>query len=143
MPIVEDPSWWDAGSWLLANDIGCDESGSGDILLVTLQLGTVQKATKLKTHWKAELQTAGTLFFHSKDFNHFSGGIFKTLTQEQRTRPLAALSGCIRKNLSVGLHEKSPLVCPTQQLITPALSVGRRMRFSDSDVAADNTPLAR
>jgi hypothetical protein len=90
----------------VALDIGFDESGAGDVLLVSLQLGTVQRARKLKTRWKAELEKVGLPFFHSKDFKNFSGGIFKKLTVEQRTKLLEVLTAIVRKRLSIGYTGK-------------------------------------
>lgn len=102
----EFPSWWDEWSWLVALDIGFDESGSGDVLLVSLQLGTVQRARKLKTRWQAELNKVDIPFFHSKDFRNLKGGIFKKLTAEQRARLLGVLTAIMRKRLSIGYTGK-------------------------------------
>jgi hypothetical protein len=70
----DDTSWWDEESVLVAVDLGYDESGAGDILLVSVQVGITEQAKKLKRHWKSRL---GNLeFFHSKDFGNYSHGVF-------------------------------------------------------------------
>jgi hypothetical protein len=87
----------------MAVDLGFDESGSDKIILVSMQVATVQKAKKVHTAWKAELQEAHLDFFHSIDFAKIEGGIFRHLNKKQREALLAKLSQLIRGRYEIGL----------------------------------------
>jgi hypothetical protein len=90
----DDPSWWDDGDWLMAIDLGYDESGSGDTLLVSVQLGVTEQAKKLKRKWRAKLRAADVEYFHANEFDNFS-------------RCVISLASSISTCLS-GLPRKSP-----------------------------------
>jgi hypothetical protein len=97
-----DPSWWDDRNLLMAVDIGYDEGGEGrKPLLVSMQLATVVRAKKLKKHWRLKLGQVP--FFHAKDFNNFSGGVFQGLTPNQRSGLLAKPVTLIHRHVSIGL----------------------------------------
>lgn len=49
----------------MAFDLGYDEGGAGDTLLVSVQIALTEQARKLKRQWKAAL--GDVEFFHSKD----------------------------------------------------------------------------
>ncbi len=73
----DDPSWWDEDSYLMAIDLGYDEGGSGDTLLVSAQVGITDQAKKFKKEWKRRLVDANDLpYFHSVDFDNYTGGVF-------------------------------------------------------------------
>jgi hypothetical protein len=83
-----------------AFDLAYDESGSGNILLVSLQLSTVYRAKKLKQYWLKQLRNIP--FFHSKDFNNYSKGVFAGLDRPQRKALLAQLGTLIQRHLIAG-----------------------------------------
>lgn len=87
----------------MAVDLGYDESGDEKIILVSMQLATVQKARKLKNAWNHELKEADLNFFHSIDFHKIHGGIFRHLNKEQREALLEKLSRLIRQRCEIGL----------------------------------------
>jgi len=90
----------------MAVDLGFDESGSGDTLLVSVQVGITEQAKKLKKHWNRRL---GTLeYFHSKDFNNYTSGIFTKagLTRPQRHTLLKDLAQIIRNRLFLGITSR-------------------------------------
>ena len=66
----------------MAVDMGFDESGSHDILLVSVQVGVVQRAKKLKTAWKTILRENCVPYFHSVDYDNFDKGVFRHLDRE-------------------------------------------------------------
>jgi hypothetical protein len=84
----------------MAIDLGYDEGGSGDDLLVSVQVGITQQARKLKRRWKARLPE-GLLYFHSKDFGNFSGGVFTKagLDEAARTVLLKDLASVIHSHM--------------------------------------------
>jgi len=84
-------------------DLGYDESGSGDTLLVSVQLGISDQAKKLKRKWRARLRAAGVDYFHSKEFANFRHGVFNGLDRSQRRELLHDLSKVIRQHLSIGI----------------------------------------
>jgi hypothetical protein len=104
-PDQDDPSWWDEDSFLMAIDLGYDESGSCSTLLVSVQLGVYEQAKKLKRQWKSRLCDAGVKYFHSKEFN-FSHGVFAGLNRTQRESLLRDLSKLIHRHLSIGMTAK-------------------------------------
>jgi len=87
----------------MAVDLGYDESGNDKIVIVSMQLATVQKAKKLKTSWREHLKKANLEFFHSIDFGKIDGGIFRTMNREERGILLAKLSQIIRTRAEIGL----------------------------------------
>lgn len=102
----DDPSWWDDGDLLMAIDLGYDESGSGDTLLVSMQLGVTEQAKKLKRKWRARLRAAGVEYFHAKEFDNFSHGVFSGLGRNERGELLRDLSKVIYQHLSIGITAK-------------------------------------
>jgi hypothetical protein len=102
----DDPSWWDEDHILMALQLGYDESGHGDTLLVSVQVGIVEPAKRLKRQWRNRL---GPLpFFHSVDFGNATKGIFSDagFDPEDRRELLKDLSGLIHRCLSVGMTAK-------------------------------------
>jgi hypothetical protein len=102
----DDPSWWDDEDWLMAIDLGYDESGSEDTLLVSMQLGVTEQAKRLKRKWKARLRDAGVEFFHAKEFGNFSHGVFSGMGRNERRELLRDLSKVICQHLSIGITAK-------------------------------------
>lgn len=101
-----DPSWWNEEDWLMAFDLGYDEGGSGDTLLVSVQVGIVEQARRFKRHWKKRL--GDLAYFHSKDFRNFSGGVFTKagLDRQEREDLLADLARLVHQHLTVGITTK-------------------------------------
>jgi hypothetical protein len=96
--VDSDPSWWDKDSCLVAIDLGYDEGGSGDKLLVSVQIGITEQAKKLKRKWKLP---GGLPYFHSKDFGVYNGGVFTKagLGRKARERLVGQLGTAIRQHL--------------------------------------------
>jgi hypothetical protein len=90
----------------MAVDLGYDEGGNGDVLLVSVQVGVTQKARKLKTAWKSDLRKAKIPFFHSVDYTNLDAGIFRGMKRQERQELLASLSGHVRKRLLFGMTAK-------------------------------------
>jgi hypothetical protein len=86
--------------------MGFDESGRGDTLLVSAQIGVVQTARKMDTKWKAELRKQHIPFFHSVDYDNVTGGVFKGLTREERRKLLDYLTFHLRKRMFFGMTAK-------------------------------------
>jgi hypothetical protein len=98
----DDPSWWDEDSYLMAIDLGYDEGGSGDTLLVSAQVGITEQAKKLKKEWKRRLWDANDMpYFHSVDFDNYTGGAFtkSSLDRDERSELLGDLCGLIHDRL--------------------------------------------
>ena len=93
----------------MAVDMGFDESGNKDVLLVSAQLGVVQKARVMKTKWKAALRETRVPFFHSVDYDNITKGVFSKLSREERKELLELLAGHLRKRMFVGLTVKVTL----------------------------------
>lgn len=90
----------------MAFDLGYDEGGADDTLLVSVQVALTEQARKLKRQWKAAL---GPLpFFHSKDLWNFSHGIFTDagLDRPQREQLLKDLRKIIHRHLALGVTAK-------------------------------------
>jgi hypothetical protein len=100
----DDPSWWDEDSLLMAIDLGCDEGGSGDNLLVSVQLGVTLEARKMKNAWRSRLPKS-LPYFHSVDFGDQTTGIFSKagLDKSARQDLLDDLCGFIHTRLIAGL----------------------------------------
>lgn len=90
----------------MAVDLGYDEGGCGDTLLVSLQMGVTQKAKKFKKSWKADLLESGIPFFHSVDYDNFDDGIFRGMSHDTRKLLLASLTGHLRKRMLFGMTAK-------------------------------------
>lgn len=105
--LVEDdyPSWWREEEILMAVSIGFDESGSGDTLLMSAQIGVCQKARKMNTKWKARLKQAHIPFFHSVDYEK-SGGVFRGLSRDDRRELLRDLAVHLRTRMFFGMTAK-------------------------------------
>jgi hypothetical protein len=99
----DDPSWWDEEACLMAFDLGIDDGGAGDTLLVSMQLGIIEQARKLKRCWKRELKDKNVKFFHSVDFDNISKGVFAGLSRTDRLELLDNLSGLIHRHLATGV----------------------------------------
>lgn len=84
----------------MAIDLGFDEGGSGDKLLVSVQIGIAEQARKLNRKWKARLPEK-LPYFHSKDFGVYNGGIFTKagLDRPARTLLLKDLASLIHRHL--------------------------------------------
>lgn len=61
-------------------DLGYDEGGACDILLVSLQFGQTSELQILREKWEARLGTIK--YFHSKDYDNFSHGVFVGLSPD-------------------------------------------------------------
>jgi hypothetical protein len=101
-----DPSWWDDEHWLMAVDLGYDEGGADDILLISVQMAITEQAKTLKRQWKAAL--GNVEYFHSKDLWNFSSGVFTDarLNRRQREDLLKDLRKIIHRHLALGLTAK-------------------------------------
>lgn len=101
-----DPSWWDDEAFLMAVDLGYDEGGANDTLLVSVQIATTEQAKKLKRHWKAAL--GNVEYFHSKDLWNFTSGVFSLagLERKQREELLKRLRKIIHRHLALGVTAK-------------------------------------
>jgi hypothetical protein len=102
----DDPSWWSDEDWLMAIDLGYDESGSGDTLLVSMQLAITEQAKKLKRQWKKRLKESGVDYFHSVEFDNMSHGVFAGLTRIERGELLHDLSRLIHQHVTIGITAK-------------------------------------
>jgi hypothetical protein len=100
------PSWWHDEDWLMAVDLGYDESGADDTLLVSAQMAVTEQAKKLKRQWKSAL--GNVEYFHSKDLWNFTSGVFTAagLDRKQREQLLKALGKIIHRHLSLGITAK-------------------------------------
>jgi hypothetical protein len=96
----DDPSWWNDEDWLMAFDLAFDEGGNGSDLLVSMQLGTVERARKLRKRWSPKLR--GLPYFHSCEFDNISSGIFKGRSKEQREKIMNDLCVLIHRHLTLG-----------------------------------------
>jgi hypothetical protein len=87
----------------MAIDMGYDEGGSGDTLLVSCQISITEQAKKLKRKWKSRLENLK--YFHSKDFDNYSQGVFSKagLGREQRQELLKDLSDLIHCHVIAGV----------------------------------------
>jgi hypothetical protein len=90
----------------VAIDLGFDESGSDDTLLVSVQVGITEQAKKFTKHWKRRL--GNLAYFHSKDFNNYSSGVFTKagLTRADRHKLLKDLARLIRSRLFLGITSR-------------------------------------
>ncbi len=90
----------------MALSIGYDEGGSGDILLVSVQVGITEQAKKLKQKWKQRLN--GVPYFHSIDLWNFQSGVFTDsgLGRAERSALLSNLADLIHDRLIIGLTAK-------------------------------------
>jgi hypothetical protein len=88
----------------MAVDLGYDEGGSGDTLLVSLQLGIHEQVKKLKRRWKSSLGD-DLPFFHSKDYGNYRSGVFTKaeLSRQDRQELLTELVALIHRYLVVGV----------------------------------------
>jgi len=90
----------------MAFDLGYDESGAGDTLLISMQVSLVEQAKKFKRQWKNRLSDEELEFFHSKDFGNFSSGIFRQLSKRERADLLNDLGKLVSRHLYVGITAK-------------------------------------
>ena len=91
----------------MAIELGYDEGGDGrDKLLVSVQVAVTEPAKRFKRQWRAALKEANNLaFFHAKDFNNYTGGVFTKagLSRERRTQLLKELCGLMHTYLLFGV----------------------------------------
>ena len=87
-------------------DLGYDESGEGDVLLVSMQVGLNKKNKRMKKLWRKELKKVGIPYFHSRDFDNYTGGVFRDLDRQRRERVLDSLAQLTRLRLETGLTTK-------------------------------------
>lgn len=89
----------------MAVDLGYDESGEvgGDILVVSMQIGLTEKIRRLNKLWKKELAKANVPFFHSKDYDNHTGGIFRNLPRRRRKLLLERLAQLARLRFDIGI----------------------------------------
>lgn len=88
----------------MAVDLGYDESGEGDgdILVVSMQLGLTERVWRMNKLWKKELAKANVPFFHSKDYDNYTGGIFRDLPKRRRKPSGVTFDPAIRGHLKSG-----------------------------------------
>jgi hypothetical protein len=94
---------------LIAVDLGYDEGGAGDTLIVAVQIGIIEQSKKLKRQWKARLAAANDLkFFHSVDFGNYTGGVFTKagLNRKERHELLKDLAKLIHCHLIAGISAR-------------------------------------
>lgn len=87
----------------MAVDLGFDESGEGDVLLVSMQIGSAKKNKRMKKLWQKELGKARVPYFHSRDFNNYAGGVFRDLSRQKRQQLLDSLAQLTRLRLETGV----------------------------------------
>ena len=89
----------------MAFDLGYDESGSGDILIVSVQVAITEQARKLKRQWKSRLGLANLKHFHAKDFGNYTGGVFTKagLNQAARHELVNDLAKLIHRHVLAGI----------------------------------------
>lgn len=87
----------------MAIDLGCDESGSGDRLLVSAQVGIYEQAKKLKKEWRKCLGSIE--YFHGVDFDNHSHGVFSRagLKRPERQKLVKDLAGIVHDRLLCGI----------------------------------------
>jgi len=90
----------------MAVDLGYDEGGAGDTLLVSTQIAITEQARKLKRHWKSALGEVE--YFHSKDLENFTHGVFTKagLDATERQQLLKKLGKIIHRHLTLGITAK-------------------------------------
>jgi hypothetical protein len=88
----------------MAIDLGLDEGGSGDNLIVSVQVGVTHQARRLKQLWRQRLPKE-LPYFHSKDFGNYAGGVFTKagLDRAQRHELLYDLCKIIHNRLLCGV----------------------------------------
>jgi len=82
-------------------DLGYDEGGAGEILLVSLQFGDTSELRTLKEKWNIRL--GNVAYFHSKEFKNISDGVFSGLDRGKRLSLLNDLSDLIHKHIDLGV----------------------------------------
>ena len=90
----------------MAIDLGFDEGGDADKLLVSVQVGITEPAKRLKRQWRSLLREANDLkYFHSKDFGNYKGGVFSKagLDRNERHTLLRDLSSLVHNHLLFGI----------------------------------------
>ncbi len=89
----------------MAVDLGYDESGSGDILIVSVQVAVTEQARKLKRQWKSRLSLARLEHLHAKDFGNYTGGVFTKagLDRRERHELLQDLARLIHRHVTAGI----------------------------------------
>jgi hypothetical protein len=86
-------------------DLGYDESGADDTLLVTMQVAITEQAKKLKRRWRRELDCANVEFFHAVEFDR-SSGVFAGMRPEKRLELLHTLALLNERYVSIGMTAK-------------------------------------
>lgn len=100
------PSWYADEDFVLMLDYGFDESGKGNRLIVSAQIGRSDRLRRFSRKWQSVLEKADIPYFHSKDFNNYSSGIFKSLDRSERLRLLRKLCILIHDFVDVGFSAK-------------------------------------
>src|SRR5438477_1281775 len=93
----------------MAVDLGVDEGGDGDTLLVSVQIGITEQARRMRRSWKKRLAESNNVeYFHSKDLWNFTNGpFFKAgLNRQERTSLLNDLADCIHEHLATAFTVK-------------------------------------
>jgi hypothetical protein len=84
-------------------DLGYDESGERDALLVSCQIGKVGRLRRFSRKWKQAQESAGVEYFHAKDYANFSSGPFKGLNGKKRFKLLGKLGRLIHDYMDIGI----------------------------------------
>jgi hypothetical protein len=101
-------------------DLGIDEGGSGDVLLVSAQVGITAQAKKLKKSWKNRLPES-LPYFHSVDFDNRTAGVF-------------AKSGLDMGKRGILLHDLCSFIhCRLIAGITVRMSVAEYQRLTTNE----------
>ena len=83
-------------------DFGYDESGEGNILLVSCQVGKVRRLRRFSRKWRDVLKNANVEYFHAKDYDNLTHGPFKGLSRKQRFKLVGKLAALIRDFMDAG-----------------------------------------
>jgi hypothetical protein len=84
-------------------DFGYDEGGEGATLLASVQIGTARRLRRFSRRWKALLAEARVKFWHSKDYDNLSQGVFADLSVKARKKLLGRLARLIQDYMDVGI----------------------------------------
>jgi hypothetical protein len=89
----------------MAVDIGFDESGDRNTLLLSAQVGVVGKVRKMGTAWKTRLFRDNVDYFHAVEYDR-SSGVFGHLDRRARKELLHCLGSHLRKKMLFGITVK-------------------------------------
>src|SRR5260370_26622357 len=71
-----------------------------------MEVGLKKKNKRMKKLWRKELKKVGIPYFHSRDFDNYTGGVFRDLDRQRRERVLDSLAQLTRLRLETGLTTK-------------------------------------